>query len=77
MKGFLRKHLSRDVDFSVRLLGESELAGQKAAKSIVEAADERRRTEKTARESEARSHPLTRFVLDTFGASIKEIKTDV
>ena len=28
-------------------------------------------------ESEAREHPITKHVLQTFGAQIKEIKTDV
>ena len=35
------------------------------------------RAEKTKREAEAREHPITKHVLQTFGASIKEIKTDV
>ena len=30
-----------------------------------------------AAQSEAREHPVTKLVLETFGASIKEIKTDV
>jgi hypothetical protein len=29
------------------------------------------------REHEAREHPITKHVLQTFGAQIKEIKTDV
>jgi len=29
------------------------------------------------REAEAREHPITKHVLQTFGAQIKEIKTDV
>jgi hypothetical protein len=77
MKEFLGRHLGRDVTFTVRLLSEPELAEKRAAKSILEAADERQRNEREARETEARQHPLTRHVLGTFGASIKEIKTDV
>ena len=33
--------------------------------------------ERTKRETEAREHPITKHVLQTFGAQIKEIKTDV
>ena len=33
--------------------------------------------ERSKREKEAREHPITKHVLQTFGASIKEIKTDV
>ena len=36
-----------------------------------------RSAERSKRETEAREHPITKHVLQTFGASIKEIKTDV
>ena len=46
-------------------------------RSVVEATRDRALDEKRKRESEAREHPVTKLVLETFGASIKEIKTDV
>ena len=36
-----------------------------------------RTAERNKREAEAREHPITKHVLQTFGAQIKEIKTDV
>ncbi len=45
-------------------------------RSVAEVEDQRRRDQKQAREDEARKHPITTAVLDTFGAEIKEIKTD-
>jgi hypothetical protein len=64
------------VRVSVRLLddGESRAAG---ARSILETTQDKSRAEKTKREAEAREHPITKHVLATFGAAIKEIKTDV
>lgn len=60
----------------VRLLdpGESSTAG---ARSVLEASRERSTAERSKREAEAREHPITKHVLRTFGAQIKEIKTDV
>jgi hypothetical protein len=60
----------------VRLLdsNESSTAG---VRSILEATRERTSAERTRRETEAREHPITKHVLRTFGAQIKEIKTDV
>jgi len=64
------------VRVSVRLLdaGESNTA---AARSVLETTRERTSAERNKRESEAREHPITKHVLQTFGAQIKEIKTDV
>ena len=66
----------KSVRVSVKLLddGESKAAG---ARSILETTQDKSRAEKTKRETEAREHPITKHVLQTFGASIKEIKTDV
>ena len=66
----------KSVRVSVRLLddGESRAAG---ARSILETTQDKSRAEKTKREAEAREHPITKHVLATFGAAIKEIKTDV
>jgi len=61
---------------TVRLLdaGESNTAG---ARSVLETTRERTSAERDRRETEAREHPITKHVLRTFGAQIKEIKTDV
>jgi hypothetical protein len=47
-----------------------------ASASVAERDDQRRRAERERRESEARQHPLTKAAIDTFGATIKEIKVD-
>jgi DNA polymerase III subunit gamma/tau len=76
MRVYLGQRLGRQVAFSVKLIAETP--GQAtAARSIIEAEADRRRAEESRRQDEAREHPLTKVVLDTFGASIKEIKTDV
>jgi DNA polymerase-3 subunit gamma/tau len=64
------------IRVSVRLLdaGESNTA---AARSVLETTRERTSAERSKREFEAREHPITKHVLQTFGAQIKEIKTDV
>ena len=66
----------KSVRVTVKLLddGESKAAG---ARSILETTQDKSRAEKTKREAEAREHPITKHVLQTFGAQIKEIKTDV
>jgi hypothetical protein len=60
----------------VRLLdpGESRATG---ARSVLETTREHKSVERSKREAEARAHPITKHVLQTFGAQIKEIKTDV
>jgi DNA polymerase III subunit gamma/tau len=60
----------------VKLLDESE-SSRGAARSVVEADRERAQADRKRREAEAREHPMTKHVLATFGAQIKEIKTDV
>ena len=66
----------KNLRVSVRLLdaSESKIAG---ARSVLETTRERTSAERTKREAEAREHPITKHVLQTFGAQIKEIKTDV
>ena len=66
----------KNIRVAVRLLdaGESSTAG---ARSILETTRERSSAERSKREAEARAHPITKHVLQTFGAQIKEIKTDV
>ena len=53
---------------------EAKAAGPR---SIVESTRESKYAERNKREKEAREHPMTKHVLQTFGAAIKEIKTDV
>jgi hypothetical protein len=76
MKKFLEEHLGRPVALKLKLLDAKESASD-AVKSVVEATRDRETEERRKRESEAREHPVTKLVLETFGASIKEIKTDV
>jgi hypothetical protein len=64
------------VKISVRMLDAAE-SQQAGARSVIEASRERGAAERVKRESEAREHPITKHVLQTFGAQIKEIKTDV
>ena len=75
MAAFLDRHLGRQTRFEVRILTDPGAAD--AARSVLEAAAERRDSERAERQAEAREHPVTKTVLDTFGASIQEIKTDV
>jgi len=60
----------------VKLLDERESAAS-GARSVLETSQDRSRAERSKREAEAREHPITKHVLSTFGAQIKEIKTDV
>ncbi len=66
----------KSVKISVRLLDAAE-SQQTSARSVLEASRERGAAERSRRELEAREHPITKHVLQTFGAQIKEIKTDV
>jgi DNA polymerase-3 subunit gamma/tau len=75
MRGLLRE-LGQPVKVIVRMLDERE-STTSTARSILEANRESSSAERTRRESEAREHPMTKQVLQTFGAQIKEIKTDV
>jgi hypothetical protein len=47
-----------------------------AGRSLLEVENEKREAERKRNEDEARGHPLTEKVIETFGASIKEIKFD-
>lgn len=73
MKAFLAERFGRDVAVKVRLV-EGDDSG---AQSVLEVERQRAADVRAERENEAREHPVTKMVLDTFGASIKEIKTDV
>jgi DNA polymerase-3 subunit gamma/tau len=76
----LRKVLQDDFKhvpkISISLIDGDALADN-GPRSILEASRERSTQERTKREAEAREHPITKHVLQTFGAQIKEIKTDV
>jgi DNA polymerase-3 subunit gamma/tau len=69
----LNKRFGRPIKFEVHTHNGSEPA---AHKSLVEVDAERTASQRAARETEAREHPVTKMVLSTFGAEIKEIKTD-
>jgi len=66
----------KNLKISVKMLDAAESA-QAGARSVLESTRESKAAEKTKREAEARSHPMTKAVQATFGAQIKEIKTDV
>ncbi|HEY4238420.1 MAG TPA: DNA polymerase III subunit gamma/tau [Kofleriaceae bacterium] len=66
----------KTVRVEVRNLSEAE-SGQSGQRSVLEATREQKAAERGKREAEARAHPITKHVLQTFGAQIKEIKTDV
>jgi DNA polymerase-3 subunit gamma/tau len=68
--------LGHKVKVTVRMLDAAE-SKNLASRSIVESTRETKYAERTRREKEAREHPITKHVLHTFGAAIKEIKTDV
>ncbi len=68
--------LGHKVKVTVRMLDATESKGSQA-RSIIESSRERSSAERNKREQEAREHPITKHVLQAFGASIKEIKTDV
>jgi hypothetical protein len=66
----------KNLKLTVRMLDATESTAG-AARSVLETTRERTSAERTKRETEAREHPITKHVLQTFGAQIKEIKTDV
>jgi len=68
--------LGHKVKVTVRMLDANESKGTQA-RSIIESTREKSSAERVKRELEAREHPITKHVLQAFGASIKEIKTDV
>jgi len=68
--------LGHKVKVTVRMLDATESQATQV-RSIVESTREKSSAERSKREQEAREHPITKHVLQAFGASIKEIKTDV
>jgi DNA polymerase-3 subunit gamma/tau len=75
LRGVLAE-LGQKVKVTVRMLDQAESKGTQA-RSIIETTRETSSAERSKREQEAREHPITKHVLQAFGASIKEIKTDV
>lgn len=74
----LSEHFGRAIEFQVRALSSTQLSESGAsAQSLVERSRAEKQVQREALEREARGHPMTKVVLDTFGATIKEIKTDV
>jgi hypothetical protein len=78
LRGIIRElgPAQKNLKVNVRLLDSTE-SEQAGARSVLEATRESRSVERGKREAEAREHPITKHVLQTFGAQIKEIKTDV
>jgi DNA polymerase-3 subunit gamma/tau len=66
----------KTIRVAVKLLDASE-SNTAGARSVLETTRERTSAERSKREAEAREHPITKHVLQAFGAQIKEIKTDV
>ena len=73
MRAFLAKHVGDEMGFDVSILSAEQEA---QASSIIEDAKKRASEETEARREEAREHPITKKVLRTFGAKIKEIKIE-
>ena len=73
LQAVLQAEFAQTPKISIKLIEESE--GN--ARSVLEASREKSTAERSKREAEAREHPITKHVLQTFGGQIKEIKTDV
>jgi hypothetical protein len=73
MREFVQKHSGKDLRFEVVLLNAAEEAD---AVSIIEDQKQRTADEMVRRHEEAKEHPMTKKVLRTFGAAIKEIKVE-
>ena len=76
LRGVLQVEYAQAPKISITVIEGEELAAT-PARSLLEATRERSAAERQKREAEAREHPITKHVLQTFGAQIKEIKTDV
>jgi hypothetical protein len=76
VRGVLCELSGKQTKLSVKMLSATESA-ETVARSTVEETRAKADDERRRREAEAREHPMTRLVLETFGGAIKEIKTDV
>ncbi|HTL32045.1 MAG TPA: hypothetical protein VL326_02905, partial [Kofleriaceae bacterium] len=77
LRRVLHEHFGhgKDLKITIRVLAETEAAAM-PARSVLETQREKSTAERAKRESEAREHPITKHVIQTFGGYIKEIKTD-
>jgi DNA polymerase III subunit gamma/tau len=76
LRAVLRTEFAQEPQISIRMLAAEELSAT-PSRSVLEAKHEKSSAERSRREREAREHPITKHVLQAFGAQIKEIKTDV
>jgi DNA polymerase-3 subunit gamma/tau len=77
MLAILREYLGQPgLKLKIRLLDSGE-SSSSSARSLLETTRDKTSAERGKREMEAREHPITKHILQTFGAQIKEIKTDV
>ncbi len=76
VRQMLRELAGRPIALQVRVLSPAEAAAT-PLRSVVDENRARTDDERRRREREAREHPMTRLVVETFGGAIKEIKTDV
>lgn len=76
VRQMLRELAGKPVQLQVRMLSPAEAAAT-PLRSVVDENRARTNDERQRREREAREHPMTRLVVETFGGAIKEIKTDV
>ena len=74
LRKVLQDELGQSPKITIKLIESTDTSG---ARSLLEDQREKTTAERTKREAEAREHPITKHVLQTFGAQIKEIKTDV
>ena len=80
LRSFLAEHTGAALEVRVSK-GQGAPASARGERpsggaSIAEVEGERRRVLREKREQEARSHPITEAVVQTFGAGIKEVKVD-
>jgi len=71
----LKKIITELVGAPLDVKVKTEAAASEG-RSLLEVEAEKREAERKKNEDEARAHPITEKVLETFGASIKEIKFD-
>jgi len=77
MRSLIRELFAKPaIKLKIKLLDATESTSM-PARSVLETTREKTNAERGKREAEAREHPITKHVLQTFGAQIKEIKTDV
>ncbi|MGE5180764.1 MAG: DNA polymerase III subunit gamma/tau, partial [Acidobacteriota bacterium] len=74
LREVLKSEFAQAPKITIKVIADAEAT---ASRSILEATRDKSSAERSKRESEAREHPITKHVLQTFGAQIKEIKTDV